>query len=132
MERVLGISWFIEQDIFGFKIVLPEKPMTRRGILASVSSIYDPLGLAAPVLLKGKKLLQQICSEKAEWDDNLSSDQLKIWNTWKEQLPLLEKIQVKRCFKPKNFGVVKNISVHHFSDASDQGYGQVSYLRYEF
>ena len=36
---------------------------------------------------------------------------------------------VSRCFKPEEFTDVKEISLHHFSDASDEGYGQCSYIR---
>ena len=31
-----------------------------------------------------------------------------------------------RCFKPKNFGDALGLSLHHFSVASDIGYGQAS------
>ena len=31
--------------------------------------------------------------------------------------------------KPDNFGKVVNVSLHHFSDASELGYGQCSYVR---
>ena len=32
--------------------------------------------------------------------------------------------------KPKNFGQVKTAELHHFCDASEQGYGTASYLRF--
>ena len=34
-----------------------------------------------------------------------------------------------RCFKPDEFGNLKRVELHHFSDASTDGYGQCSYLR---
>ena len=34
-----------------------------------------------------------------------------------------------RCFKPAGFGEIKTATFHHFADASDHGYGSVSYLR---
>ena len=36
---------------------------------------------------------------------------------------------IKRCYKPIGFGKVKEFWIHHFSDASEEGYGQVSFLR---
>jgi len=50
-ERVLGVEWNIENDVFKFCITLKDKPLTRRGILSTVSSIYDPLGFPTPFLL---------------------------------------------------------------------------------
>lgn len=66
-ERVLRIEWCMENNAFQFRITLKDKPFTRRGILSTVSSIYDPLGFAAPFLLQGKKILQELCKEKVEW-----------------------------------------------------------------
>ena len=52
-ERALGVIWCIESDMFNFRIELKDKPCTRRGILSTISSIYDPLGFIAPVVLVG-------------------------------------------------------------------------------
>lgn len=49
IERVLGVEWCIQSDTFKFKIVLKDRPLTRRGILSTVSSIYDPLGMLSPL-----------------------------------------------------------------------------------
>ena len=53
-EQALGVLWNTETDKFGFKVILKQKPMTRRELLSIISSVYDPLGLAAPFLLQGK------------------------------------------------------------------------------
>ncbi|KAK3752634.1 hypothetical protein QZH41_000498 [Actinostola sp. cb2023] len=57
MERALGVQWCIEADTFEFRITLKDLPCTRRGILSTISSIFDPLGFVAPLLLDGKKIL---------------------------------------------------------------------------
>ena len=36
---------------------------------------------------------------------------------------------MKRCIKPEGFGKIVDISLHSFSDASELGYGESSYLR---
>ena len=63
-ERALGIRWDVETDTFGFKI-------SRRGILSIVSSIYDPLGFAAPFILPAKRLLQNLCRRGLGWDNSV-------------------------------------------------------------
>ena len=44
-------------------------------------------------------------------------------------LPTLDEFIIDRCLKPPNFGEIVTRQTHHFSDASSQGYGAVSYLR---
>lgn len=129
IERALGVSWCVETDSFCFRIVLKDNPLTRRGILSSISSVYDPLGFGAPFLLPAKQLLQQLCSERKDWDDDISQQQRAIWEQWRNSLPLLKDISIRRCIVPECFGKVCDVSLHHFSDASTSGYGQVSYLR---
>ena len=61
VERALRVQWSVCSDQFGFKIVIKDRPATRRGILSVVSSVYHPLGFAAPFVLKAKLLLQELC-----------------------------------------------------------------------
>ena len=129
MERALGVQWCVEKDSFQFRIVLKDRPCTRRGILSTVSSIYDPLGFVAPVLMEGKKILQELCREKADWDDPVPENIKTRWERWRAELPSLEELSIPRCYKPSDFGRIANAQLHHFSDASTQGYGQCSYLR---
>ena len=128
-ERVLGVEWNIENDVFKFRITLKDKPLTRHGILSTVSSIYDPLGFAAPFLLRGKRILQLLCKENIGWDDAIPEELQMQWEMWRNELPLLEVMEVPRCFKSKEMENLKKIELHHFSDASTEGYGQCSYLR---
>ena len=51
------------------------------------------------------------------------------WRTWVGNLSNLEQVNLRRCFKPKGFGDLTDIQLHHFSDASEVGYGAASYLR---
>ena len=69
IEKALGIQWYVESDQLQFRVVLKDRPLTRRGILASVSSIYDPLGLVAPFLMIGKGILQELCKDKTDCDE---------------------------------------------------------------
>ena len=55
LERALGIQWCVKSD--QYMITLRERPLTRRGILSTVSSIYDPLGFLSPFILVGKQIL---------------------------------------------------------------------------
>ena len=50
----LGVRWNTETDTFEFRKKLKQKPLTRRRTLSLLSSVYDPLGLAAPFLISRK------------------------------------------------------------------------------
>ena len=99
-ERALGVLWNTELDMFSFKIELKERPLTRREILSTLSSIYDPLGLAAPAILPAKQILQELCRIKLQWDDNIPVDQERKWLEWLAELHKLEEFYVNRCLKP--------------------------------
>ena len=136
-QRSLGVYWNLEEDTFTFKVCLPEKPFTRRGVLSVVNSIYDPLGLAVPVLLEGKLLLQQLVllgkknnkEKPLGWDDPLPDTLLSQWQRWRNSLPHLENVSVPRCYHPAGFGEIVRREIHAFSDASKDAIGASIYLR---
>lgn len=129
LERALGIHWHVDSDRFRFSVDLKTQPATRRGILSTVASLYDPLGFIAPFLLIGKVVLQEMCRHGTGWDDPLPKELHPKWEHWKADLLKLEKVNIARCYVPANFGRVSKRELHHFSDASNRGYGQCSYLR---
>ena len=129
VERALGVQWCVESDTFQFRITLKDRPLTRRGVLSTLCSVYDPLGFISPVVLVGKRMLQRLCVDGSDWDSPLPDDIRAEWEAWRAELPLLAEIRINRCFKPDRFGTVKSIELHSFSDASNIGYGQCSYLR---
>ena len=129
VQRSLGTFWCIESDTVGFRIELKDKPATRCGILSTISSVYDPLGIVSPVILVGKQILQELCSQNVDWDEPLSDDILTRWERWHNDLPLLQEVKVSRCLKPPEFGELVEVGIHSFADASGKGIGAVSYLR---
>ena len=129
IERALGVQWCVESDSFRFRITLSDRPLTRRGVLATVNSVYDPLGFIAPVVLAGKQILQQLCTDQLDWDSPIPESLRAKWDFWRRDLLNLDTLTISRCFKPDEFGEVITAQMHHFSDASQSGYGQCSYLR---
>ena len=129
VERALEVCWDVEGNIFCFKIEVNDKPFTRRGLLSVVSSVYDSLGIAAPVILPANAILQDLCRKRLEWDDPIPTEEKERWLKWLKDLPKLGRFLVDRCFKPQNFRKTMLLQRHHFSDASQQGYGAASNLR---
>ena len=42
----------------------------------------------------------------------------------------MEQFSVHRYYKPEDFGTIATVQIHHFSDASEVGYGALFYLRF--
>ena len=116
-------------DVFGYNVTIKTRPQTRRGILSIVTSIYDPLGIAAPFVLPAKSILQDLCRKGVGWDEPIPEEHRIRWERWLAELPILAEFSVDRCLKPVEFGPVVSCQLHHFSDASESAYGAVSYVR---
>lgn len=129
VERALGLLWCVESDTFKFKMEIKQQSPTRRGMLSMTSSVYDPLGIIAPVTLSAKMLQQELCRRNCGWDDVIPLDVLIQWERWLQDINLLASFKLDRCLKPKDFGEITQSQLHHFADASKDGYGTVTYIR---
>ena len=132
-ERALGVTWNVERDGFVIDVDLKSKakdlPVTKRTILSIDATLFDPLGFVAPVTLISKLLMQELCRQHLDWDDEAPEDIKELWKNWLDDLPSLKSILVPRCFKPEVFCDELTTELHHFCDASEKGYGAVSYLK---
>ena len=71
-ESAIGVHWNVEKDQLCFKLNLKAGNITRRGMLSTLSSFYDSLGLASPFILRDRKILQDLCQEGLQWDETVS------------------------------------------------------------
>lgn len=138
MHRTLGVSWSVLDDSFVIKTDVPNRPFTKRGVLATVNSVFDPLGMVSPIVLGGRILQRQIIAggvggdpelRACEWDDPLPDKYLASWRSWTNGLESLEVLSISRGFRPLGFGPVLHQELHVFSDASSSAIGYVMYLR---
>ena len=129
VETALGVYWNLETDQFEYKVNPKEKPLTRRGVLSMMCSIYDPLGFVCPLTIVLKIMNQDLTRSKYSWDEPLDEMSTKQWVKWMSDLRQMEKFTVPRCIKPEQFGNVVRCELHHFSDASEVAYGAASYVR---
>lgn len=129
MQRSLGISWDIPQDTFTFHVPAAEKPFTRRGVLSTINTLFDPLGFAIPVSIKGRALLRKLTGEIGEWDEPLPEIHLKGWQEWRDSLKLLKQIQIPRPYTSFSPADAKQNEICIFCDASTQAIAAVAYLK---
>lgn len=122
------MRWCAQSDTFVISVTFPDRPLTSRGILSTVSSFDDPLGILSPVIFTAKRLLQDLCRKGLGWDDAIPPSAAQEWTGWVKELQTLNGFSTSRCLKPPNFGEITAAQLHHFADASEEGYGTVTYL----
>ena len=129
VSKALGLKWDVALDHFGFDVVHYEhKDITRRKMLSYLSSLYDPLGLVGPVVLKARMLYQEAVRLKLDWDDAVPEALSTQWLAWVDTLQDVRRLEFPRCMIPSNHKDA-HLELHHFSDASERAYGCCSYLR---
>ena len=128
-KKAPGVKWNTQNDTLCFYIKLVEKSLTRRGLFSTLSSVYDQLGLGAPLLLKGGQINQQLRRNRLNWDGPINESSSCEWEKWKNNLLMVEDIKIPHCFRSRVFERIINYSLHNSSDASECGYVQATYLR---
>lgn len=79
VQRGLGLCWEIANDAFTFQVSVGDRPFTRRGVLSTINSVFDPLGLASPVTVQGRALLRELTSDTSDWDTPLPEEKRSEW-----------------------------------------------------
>ncbi|XP_058816727.1 uncharacterized protein LOC131680008 [Topomyia yanbarensis] len=93
-EKVLGLWWCTEEDEFSYKasprhdsrLLTGERRPTKREVLRTLMTIFDPLGLIANFLMYLKILLQEIWRSGVGWDDEIYDEQFTKWKQWLDVL----------------------------------------------
>ncbi|XP_045205909.2 uncharacterized protein LOC123558098 [Mercenaria mercenaria] len=127
--KVLGLTWNTEKDTILVQQVKPScvQGVTKRIVLKQISSVFDPLGLYSPVLLKGKLLLQILWKKHIEWDQTLDAEDQRTWVSIQEDATAIPLHEMPRCIVSGKGNKCKNVIIC-FCDASGKAYATVIYL----
>lgn len=61
-------------------------------------------------------------------DDPLPEELSLSWQSWKNALPDLQNVSIRRCYHPPQFGSITRAELRAFSDASQRAIGVAVYL----
>ena len=86
VERTLRVQWDTDMDAFTYSMKLQDKPVTRRGILSVVKSVYDPPGFLALVVLPAKLMLKCFVRSSTVGMKALAKNMLKVGKNGKKML----------------------------------------------
>ena len=78
-----------------------------------------------------KILLQRLWEIKISWDDPIPEHIHQVLSQWRSELPLLMTVHIPRCYFPSKEAIVST-QLHGFSDASEEAYAGVIYVRIEY
>ena len=129
LQRSLGMIWNLKDDTFLYRLSLEEKEYTRRGILSTINSLFEPLGCVCPVLIKGKILLRELMQHTTDWDEPLPAERRHEWESWRDSLVHLETLKIPRAYTPATLDDSSKIELHVYCDASELAIAAVAYLR---
>ncbi|XP_052280772.1 uncharacterized protein LOC127878293 [Dreissena polymorpha] len=125
--KVLGLLWEpeIDQMSFVMRSINSKEKATKRGILQQTSTIYDPLGMLAPVTIRAKLLIQDLWKRKYAWDTPIPEREQNTWLHIAEDLNEAMTTSFPRLYfldSPPNM-VDEDYVLHVFVDASTRAYG---------
>ncbi|XP_066252670.1 uncharacterized protein [Euwallacea similis] len=125
--KMLGISWDPELDTlkYAVNVRFDSTHATKRTILATISQIFDPLGLIGPALIKAKLIIQELWRLQLDWDQEVPHDLRQRWEEFATQLIYLNECKVARHVI---LGNAIRIALYGFSDSSEKAYGACIYV----
>ena len=94
--------------------------------LSVLASIFDPLGLIAPITARIKTIFQLLCKDKLNWDDIIPPDIALVWDKFLDELKGLQEIRQHRYVFDLDFPSKNRIELHRFSDSSKSFIVQLS------
>ena len=131
--KTLSCVWDPDSD--ELRIDCSLKPLgkyTRRTMLSQLGQNFDPLGFGSPFFIKARLILQQLATDKYNWDTKVPDEIVKEWDAWLHSLSMLQSFSLPRWLFlngsiPCSIDDVK-YELHGFSDASNQAFSSVIYL----
>jgi predicted nuclease with RNAse H fold len=144
--RVLGMSYSVPDDCLTYAgkfgnvkdwvkgkvdINIDSEPeqegWTKRKLTQVSASVFDPLGLISPFLVRSKVIIQEVWKLKIDWDTKIPEEICLPWQDWLDQFTEIPNIKVTRWTGLKAKGTPYQI--HTFCDASEEGICAAVYIR---
>jgi len=133
------MHWLPNQDCFTYKLQASiPTGSAKREILSSIATLFDPLGLIAPVLISAKLILKEVTmahlhSENDRkhflgWNDPVPSSIAHKWKRFRVNLEDISKIRIPRSVRYTP-DLSHDIQLHAFCYGSTHAYATAVYMR---
>ena len=115
---LLGMKWNPKEDTLQFPrkaVVIPSGVrFTKRQVLSSASSTFDPIGLISPVLVPAKKFISFLWDKGFDWDENLPDELKQQYNQIAKEVEAASAFVTSRYL---GFDKTSPVEIHVFCDA---------------
>ena len=125
---MLGLKWIAASDLLGIaKPSIDDQPKvwTKRSLLKHLAAFFDSLGIASPLLLSGKILLQDAWKATVGWDEDLPEQLAKEISEWWGAALRIPEVTIPRWLSTQ---LHQPVQLHVFSDASEKALGCCVYV----
>jgi hypothetical protein len=135
-NKVLGMVWDAQSDNLTFKTKYTSFKewkdackitiWTKRAILKTTASTYDPLGLLSPIIMYPRTIIQQLWAKELDWDTAVPEDIAAKWEECLQNLLMVSMIRIPRWVFDSP---LYDLELHIFCDASERAYATCIYTR---
>ena len=122
ITKVLGILWNTVADQLAVKGSKPTECSSKREVLKSIATVFDPLGFFTPATLRGKLFLEELWASEKEWDEKLEEEMLHKWLKIQKENECISMVTIPRFIGNSSCQLL------YFCDASAKAYVSVVYL----
>ena len=135
-QKVLGVRWDMSADRLLVNLeeiasVARVLTPTKRSIVSLVGRFFDPLGYLAPVVVRFKIFVRELCEARLDWDQPLPSELIEGWSTLSTSLQYAQSISLPRCYFESVPEELISCTLCGFCDASLKAYAGVIYVLLE-
>ena len=97
----LGLLWMSTSDMLsvkgpGLSSTSDDASWTKRMVLSELARLFDPMGWVAPVLVRGKILMQNLWLAGVDWDERIPPPLTNSWKSFRQDLQSLDNVRVPR------------------------------------
>ena len=105
--------------------------LTKREALSLTMSLYDSIGIFAPIGLNLRLAMQGVFDAQTGWDEEIGIQELNKMKDSMREVLKMEEVEVPRCIIPEDHDNTELPELIGFADAGEKALGYCVYIRHK-